>query len=130
MFPLENRNCYVISDVLTQYKYRERQAPKTAEKILDIIENCSGNIAVYFSSFGHMAQVLPLIHLDERPSLQQVPRMSEGDRSEFVETMKRAEGHVLFAVMGGIFSEGVDLPSDALVCAVMVGPALQLRGTS
>ena len=31
--------------------------------------------------------------------------MSEEDRSKFVETMKRAEGHVLFAVMGGIFSE-------------------------
>jgi DNA excision repair protein ERCC-2 len=124
MFPLENRNCYVISDVLTQYRYREKQAPKTADRILDIIENCSGNIAVYFSSFAHMSLILPLIHLGERPVIQQTPRMSEEERSDIVETMKRGEGHVLFAVMGGIFSEGVDLPNDALVCAVMVGPAL------
>ena len=124
MFPLENRSCFVVADILTKYQFREKQAPKTAEKILDIIDNCSGNIAIYFSSFSYLELIRSLIHLDNRPILEQKPKMTEEERSELIETMKKGEGHVLFAVMGGIFSEGVDLPSKSLVCAVMVGPAL------
>ena len=38
--------------------------------------------------------------------------------------MQRGQGHVLFAVMGGIFSEGIDLPGTALEAAIIVGPSL------
>jgi len=50
--------------------------------------------------------------------------MDETTRSEILATMKRGEGHVLLAVLGGIFSEGIDLPGDALLAAVIVGPSL------
>ena len=36
----------------------------------------------------------------------------------------------MLGVMGGIFSEGIDLPGKALICAVMVGPALPMANLS
>ena len=50
--------------------------------------------------------------------------MDEKARAGLISTMARGEGHVLMAVLGGIFSEGVDLPGDALVGVVVVGPSL------
>ena len=50
--------------------------------------------------------------------------MSDEARTALLDTMRRAEGHALLGVLGGIFSEGVDLPGDALLAAVVVGPSL------
>jgi DNA excision repair protein ERCC-2 len=50
--------------------------------------------------------------------------MPEADRARLLATLGRGEGHVLLAVLGGIFAEGIDLPGKALEAAVVVGPAL------
>ena len=45
--------------------------------------------------------------LGERLTLVQTRRMKEGGRRRLLKKMSKGEGHVLFAVMGGIFSEGL-----------------------
>ncbi|MAA79995.1 MAG: hypothetical protein CL916_12140, partial [Deltaproteobacteria bacterium] len=123
-FPQEHRASFVIPSISTAYRDRERDREKTAMIIGDIISSTPGNIAVFFPSFAYLEQVVPLIDCTREKVLQQKRGLSERDRHELLETMKKGEGHTLFGVMGGIFSEGVDLPDKALCCAVMVGPCL------
>lgn len=123
-FPQEHRASFVIPSISTAYRDRERDREKTAIIIGDIISNTPGNIAVFFSSFAYLEQVVPLIDCTGEKILQQRRGLSESERKQLLETMRKGEGHTLFAVMGGIFSEGVDLPDKALRCAVMVGPCL------
>jgi len=50
--------------------------------------------------------------------------MDTASRSEMLDTLKQAQGHVLLAVLGGIFAEGIDLPGAALLATIVVGPSL------
>jgi DNA excision repair protein ERCC-2 len=77
-----------------------------------------------------LEDIISRMTLSEDNTLVQRPRMSPSERNRVLKTMKKAEGHSLFAVMGGIFSEGVDLPGGALVTAVMVGPSLPMADLS
>ena len=50
--------------------------------------------------------------------------MSVLQRHSMMNKLRKGLGHVLLGVMGGIFSEGIDLPAEALLCAIIVGPSL------
>ena len=52
--------------------------------------------------------------------------MSEEDREVFLKEFDeiREESFVGFCVMGGIFSEGIDLPEDKLIGVIIVGTGL------
>ena len=56
--------------------------------------------------------------------IRQEPYMSEGDREEFLSTFEGTGNVLALCIMGGIFSEGIDLTGDKLVGAVVVGPGL------
>ncbi|MBM75557.1 MAG: hypothetical protein CMK59_09150 [Proteobacteria bacterium] len=125
-FPAENRKMLVLPHIHTHYRQREKYLSQTAAAINTIVLRTPGNLVVFFSSFRYLQLVHPYLELEDRSVLLQKPRMLEHERNAFLSTMNRAEGHVLLAVMGGIFSEGIDLPHGALLCAVMVGPSLPM----
>ena len=63
-------------------------------------------------------------------SLCQRASMGEQEREEFLETFQRQEGTLIgFCVMGGIFSEGIDLQGDRLIGVVIVGTGIPQVGT-
>ncbi|MEL6343942.1 MAG: helicase C-terminal domain-containing protein [Myxococcota bacterium] len=123
-FPIERRQVLVVPSVSTEYRRRQRDRGATARLISEAIAIVPGNLAVFFPSFRFRDDVLPMVNTDQRPVLVQERSMDEDARDQLLQTMARGEGHVLFAVLGGIFSEGVDLPGDGLIAAVVVGPAL------
>ena len=108
----------------TLYRNRERENPRIARLLQKIIESISGNVALFFSSFVVLEDIRAQMTLGERKSLVQTRRMKEAGRRRLLKKMGKGEGHVLFAVMGGIFSEGIDLPGNALEAAVIIGPSL------
>lgn len=123
-FPPERRQVLLVPSVSTAYRDRQRDQQATADLISEAIAVVPGNLAVFFPSFAFRDALLPLLTLDGRPTLIQQRGMDEDARAALLETLCRGEGHVMFGVLGGIFSEGVDLPGDALVGTVVVGPAL------
>lgn len=123
-FPPERCQVALLPQVSTEYRRRERDRDATAGLISEALQAIPGNVAVFFPSFAFLEQVQPLLELGDRPALLQHRGMSEHERARLLATMGRGEGHVLFAVLGGIFAEGVDLPGAALVAALIVGPAL------
>jgi DNA excision repair protein ERCC-2 len=124
-FPPEQRLVRICGEVSTAWRDRERDREATAALISEAIGAIPGNVAVFFPSFAFRDAVEPLLDLArERPVLRQSRGMAEDERAAVLTTLQRGEGHVLLGVLGGIFSEGIDLPGDGLVAAIIVGPAL------
>ena len=124
LFPADNRAAFVLPFVSTLYRDRVRENPRLARLLEKIVESIPGNVVIFFSSFRVLEDVVGQMDLRERPFLKQGRNMKERGRVRLLNKMRKGEGHVLFAVMGGIFSEGIDLPGNALQAAIVVGPSL------
>jgi len=120
--------CVVVENrVSTKYKDRiERNFEATADAIYQMVDAKKGNYFAFFSSYVHLFAVLEIFEkkYNEVNVIVQDRNMTEDAREEFLELFDR-DGMVLaFAVMGGIFSEGIDLVGDKLVGAAIVGVGL------
>ncbi len=129
-FPAENRRVLVVPEVSTLYRHRRRDRVDTARLISEAAGAVPGNVAVFFPSFAVLTDVAPLLELGERPVLLQRRGMGERQRERLLRKLRRGEGHVLLAVLGGIFSEGIDLPGAGLLAVVVVGPSLPAANLS
>jgi DNA excision repair protein ERCC-2 len=117
-FPPENRLILAAEDVSSRF---EKRTAKMLEKWKDYIEAISkaneGNIAVFFTSYGLMHAILPLIKTHRREIVEQ----RRTKRGEVMEQLTRSTDNALFGVMGGKFSEGIDYPDNLLTCVIAVG---------
>ncbi|MHA6534580.1 helicase C-terminal domain-containing protein [Paenibacillus sp. BAC0078] len=91
-----------------------------------------GNYLVFFPSYAYLQNVLE-VFTDKYPdvtTLVQGSGMSEQEREEFLSSFRPDNPKTLlgFAVLGGIFSEGVDLPGDRLNGVMVVGVGLPQVG--
>lgn len=130
-FPWSNLCLPVADRISTLYKYRERTKMEVAQTIDTLVKQQPGNYLVFFPSYKYMKTVHGLFAVMNpfKKILVQSPGMTEGERDEFLETFSEdnaAAGKTLvgFAVMGGIFGEGIDLVGDRLSGAVIVGVGL------
>ncbi len=126
-FPKENLFCASLF-IPTRYRMREESAGRVARAIYDMVSVKTGNYLACFPSHAYLnsvAEVFMSMYPDVRVSLQ-TRDMSQADReiylSEFEENPKNSM--VAFIAMGGVFSEGVDLPGDKLIGAAIVGVGL------
>ncbi|MCP5051460.1 MAG: ATP-dependent DNA helicase [bacterium] len=130
-FPPENLCLAVADRISTLYKYRQRTGKAVAGTIDNLVKNQPGNYLVFFPSYRYMRQIYELFVL-MNPYVErivQTPGMAEEEREKFLDHFSmdnRTEGKTLvgFAVMGGIFGEGIDLVGDRLTGAVVVGVGL------
>ena len=77
-----------------------------------------------------LESLAPLCEVKDTEALLQKPRMSESQRKAFLDELgDECAPRVLHAVLGGVFSEGVDLPKGLLKTVAVVGPALPPVGT-
>jgi DNA excision repair protein ERCC-2 len=128
-FPPENRGVLLGTRVSTAYRDRAAHRDRTAELIARIVEATPGNVAVYYSAFSMLRAIAPLVQVEHREPLIQEPRMSEEARLGLVDELRALGPHkTLHGVLGGIFSEGIDLPGGILKTVVLVGPALPQIG--
>jgi len=124
-FPPENRKVLIIPTVDTTYRRRGRCYGEIARHIETVFGARRGNHIAFFPSFAFLEQVRSRLTLPERTLLIQKGEMDEPARAAVLDTL-RAGGppRLLLAVMGGVFAEGVDLPGEALVGAIVAGPGL------
>jgi DNA excision repair protein ERCC-2 len=114
----ENRLILAAEDVSSRF---EKRTDKMLEKWKDYIEAISkaneGNMAVFFTSYGLMHTILPLIKNSRKKIIEQ----RKTKRDVVMEQLTRSADNVLFGVMGGKLSEGIDYPNNLLTCVVAVG---------
>ena len=130
-FKEENRLLMIATDVSSKYTRRnENEYRKVVDYIRTIAESRAGNYMVFFPSYQYMAEIEAI--LDDEPLeadlLVQGTSMSEAERNEFLEEFDRERDHslVAFCVMGGVFSEGIDLKEERLIGVIVVGTGLPM----
>jgi DNA excision repair protein ERCC-2 len=127
-FPPEHL-CVLVQDrIRTHFKERANTLGEVVQAIGALIAGRKGNYLVYLPSYQYLTTVLAGFQAKYPavPVLAQRPGMSEAEREEFLGAFAVEHGRTLagFAVLGGIFGEGIDLVGDRLIGAVVVGVGL------
>ena len=129
-FPLDHRMILLGTDVSTKYTLRgQSMYERYADYILHTVTAKKGNYLVFFPSYRFMEDVYEYFQIrqtEEIDSIVQSQYMNEEAREIFLETFEEERAHSLvgFCVMGGIFSEGIDLTEDKLIGAIIVGTGI------
>lgn len=128
-FPRENVLLLQARDVSTRYTLRnEDMYRRYAGYILKMAEAKKGNYMVFFPSYRFMEEVYgQFVKLTaEADILVQYQNMTEKEKEDFLKEFEKERENSLvgFCVMGGIFSEGIDLTQDRLIGAAIVGTGL------
>ena len=130
-FPPENQLVFTAQDVTTKYTRRnQKEYKKISEYIEKTIQARKGNYLIFFPSYEMLESVYGAFVTSKIAKhctckLQNV-HMTEEEREAFLaEFEKEQESSLLgFCVMGGIFSEGIDLAEERLIGAIIVGTGL------
>ncbi len=116
-----------VTGVSTRFEDREKNAKKTASIIAATVSGRAGNYIVYFPSYAYLEQVLKEFcnRYPQVETIVQEKGMDHAGRESFLDAF-RDDGRlrVGFCVLGGSFSEGVDLPGSRLIGTVIVGVGL------
>jgi len=127
-FDVNNRALLISDRISTKFRNREKSYLSIAESIQSVLKQKKGNYMVYFPSYKYMNAVYDLFaeHYPDVYTIKQSTEMNEEDREKFLNLFRTDTciGVLGFCVLGGIFSEGVDLKADGLIGSIIVGVGL------
>ena len=127
-FPVENLAVLLQDRIRTQFKSRAATLAQVADSVRLFTAARRGNYLVYLPSYQYLEALLGCFREMNPPVaiLVQRPGMSESERDAFLSAFETepTRTQVGFAVLGGVFGEGVDLVGDRLIGAVIVGVGL------
>jgi len=127
-FPRENLSVTAVTNISTRHEDREKSASKVAVTIGAAVLPKKGNYIVYFPSYSYMEDVakhfthkFPAVNI-----LVQKRGMTHAEKETFLNFFGADSGilRIGFCVLGGSFSEGVDLPGSRLIGSIIVGVGL------
>ena len=118
-FRPEQLSVQLVKSISTRFPDRQRSAGPIARLIAQQYQKQPGNYLAFFSSFDYLQMVASLF-CGQHPDIrvwQQSRGMQEAQRRQFLERFEPGGAGVGFAVLGGSFGEGIDLPGDRLLGA-------------
>ena len=124
--PFPKKNKLIMIDDSTTTKYENRtieEYKKIANKIEEIFEKIPGNVACFFPSYEVLKNVLR--YISNKEVLVQRENMNSKEIQNLFEQLKKSKKVLLFGVMGGSLSEGVDYPENVLKGIIVVGIPLE-----
>lgn len=131
-FDVRKRCVMIAKDITTRYSGRnERQYRRVYEYIVKTVHARCGNYMVFFPSYAYMNSVLSFYSEEDFDMILQENDMAEEEKEAFLKQFEqtgRKKSFAAFCVMGGIFSEGIDLKEESLIGAVIVGTGLPQVG--
>jgi Rad3-related DNA helicase len=128
--PFDNRNLCLMTagNVSTKYKDREQSRQQVTRLIGSFVSGKTGNYIVYFPSYKYMNDIFAefIMTYPDITAVIQETSMSEEQRENFLACFSEnpEETYVAFCVLGGIFSEGIDLKGSRLIGAAVVSVGL------
>ena len=131
-FSPEKRLLLLCQDVSSRYTRRNRtEYERIAAWLAAMAEGKKGNYLAFFPSYRMMLDVYDIFEEQYGGNVECVLQrsgMKEEEREAFLERFREQSGSSLlgFCVLGGIFSEGIDLKHEALIGAAVVGTGLPL----
>ena len=124
-----DRLCVAVADyVNTRYEEREQNSSEFARVIAATVSAKPGNYIAYFPSYKCLEDTYKVFarKYPKVKTVVQKKNMTVREKDEFLSAFKEDEGHLRigFCVLGGIFSEGVDLPGSRLIGSIIFGVGL------
>ena len=126
-FDPENRLLLAASDVSSRYQRRtETEFRRIAEYLRITVSAKTGNYLAFFPSYEFLGKVEKVLRIPGTEILVQEKEMDEDQRRAFLSVFAKADGNsrLGLCVMGGAFSEGIDLAEDRLIGCIVVGTGL------
>lgn len=125
-FPKENLKVYLDRSIDTRYRKREESFSGISENIHKMVSGKKGNYIAFFPSYKYMRDVHEIFmeqYGDFFETYIQEPSLGEKERDEVLSLFyaEREKSFVAFMVLGGMFSEGIDLAGEALIGTSVVG---------
>jgi DNA excision repair protein ERCC-2 len=109
----------VVSNLSTRWAHRESSLAPIAALMARQYEDAPGNYLAFVSSYDYLQKLAELFRMrfPHITAWQQTPRMDEPGRDEFLARFTEGGRGIGFAVLGGSFAEGIDLPGSRLIGA-------------
>ncbi|MDO3410109.1 helicase C-terminal domain-containing protein [Saccharibacillus sp. CPCC 101409] len=123
-----------ILPVSTRFRDRERTRESLAVSLAETVLERPGNYLFFFPSYAYLQEIRQAFEIRIEGAdveiLNQDAGMSESERTAFLDAFVPGRERTLvgFAVMGGVFSEGIDLAGDRLTGVAVVGVGLPQIG--
>ncbi len=122
-FPAENRLVITIDDVDTTYRKRAASYERIAHWIASLAPPRRNGL-VLFPSYAFLSAVVDRLPVLSHSVLVQRRGSSDAEQETVLSALASGRPHLVLAVLGGIFAEGVDYPGDMLSQVVVVSPGL------
>ena len=122
-FPVDNLKIIIAPKVSIRYKNRDSSYQQVADYIKAFVKNKVGNYFIFLPSYEYLTNLMPYIDMDNVDVYEQDRGMTDEEKEEFLTNFKpHPERTTLgFVIVGGAFGEGIDLVSDRLIGAIIVG---------
>ena len=108
------------------YKNRATSLDTVATAVAEHVQSVPGNHLVFCPSMAYLDDLCAKLQalLPEEVLMTQTSGMPDAERSAFLDSFQPESRRTALAVLGGIFSEGIDLPGDRLVGVTVIGTGL------
>ena len=125
-FDPEHQGTYICNWVDTRYQARERATQPIVDIAYEVYQAKRGNYQIFFPSYVFMETVYNAFtkKYPSIPTIIQERGSSQQQRTEFLSVFDNDNATLAFAIMGGIFGEGVDYIGNKLIGSIIVGTGL------
>jgi DNA excision repair protein ERCC-2 len=125
-FPRENRKVMILPQVRTTFAARARSYGTIAGLVAQMADAQEGNGLVLFPSYQFLEQVAGKMPPMRASLIVQRPNLGAQERENIFKALASAPsgGVLVFAVLGGMYAEGVDYPGELLSAVYIVSPGL------
>ncbi len=118
-FSHEQLHVSAVSNISTRYQHRDHSLTRIADLMARQYNSMPGNYLAFLSSYDYL-QKLKTVFAQRHPDItvwEQTRQMDEAGREKFLQRFTPTSEGIGFAVLGGAFAEGVDLPGRRLIGA-------------
>ena len=130
-FPSSHQGVFVVPYVSTRWRDRRTSADRLVDLIEGVVQTEPGNYLVCFPSYQYLADIHQR-YVQRNPTehvLRQCSDDEQGQQQDFLDAFENASRAVTgFAVLGGRFSEGIDLVGRRLIGVIVVGVGMPKIG--
>ncbi|EOT44599.1 ATP-dependent DNA helicase [Enterococcus columbae] len=121
-FAQEHLQILVADYIKMDYQNRQSSIPEICQLIIQTFEAKRGNYMVFFPSFRFMDEVIQALPIDQLPFdlFIQERQMTAEAKEEFLAAFQPNRAVVGFCVLGGMFSEGIDLKGEKLIGSIIL----------
>ena len=141
-FDVNRRKLLFATDVSVRFKDRDEAIPKIVSYIHSLARSKHGNYLVFFPSYAYMQQIYDLfeaLYGIRYDIIKQKRELTDDEKADFLNEFERylekrstidtgveKRSLIGFAVLGGHFSEGIDLKGDLLIGVMIIGVGLPM----